>query len=290
MATTKDAPNLQLDWVEIVSPRVWMTTSYNSDYVGNARPAAMLDVAAPLSGWYDMGSVKSVTVPVTKEVFEHKQGAPKTARKIFEIDRSAQIVFNTVDVAPWVEAFMLGKTVYNTLDGTVGKRVASINAGDNARTHFGLASYCASTGWADYDLVVCASPTSASTEDSFNYAVVESTTTNKITLEGFGLPVTPVVGDRLDKVDAVDFIDQMGTDTVRSLILFWDTRTPDGVKELQHVLYYPKVRNFSGGDIDFKDQSEAYEMSVTMSAQAVNMTFADSTTGYDLYKKFILAY
>ena len=100
MTTTKDAPNLSLHFVEIVSPRVWISTSYNNVYIGDARPAEALNVDSPLTGWYDCGTIMAVAIPVAKEMFEYKQGIPKTSRKFWEIDRTAQITFNTANLTP----------------------------------------------------------------------------------------------------------------------------------------------------------------------------------------------
>ena len=71
MATTKDSPTLQLDFVEIARPRLWMSTTYKNTYVGNAAPAAALNVSAPLTGWYDCGSIQGVRIPVAKEMYEY---------------------------------------------------------------------------------------------------------------------------------------------------------------------------------------------------------------------------
>lgn len=288
MTTTKDAPDLNLRFVEIVSPRLWMSTSYKNTYIGNTRPAAALDIDAPLSGWYDCGTLMAARVPVTKDVFEFKQGIPKTMRKMWEVDRTAQVTFNTANLNPYVEAFILGQTLYNTVNNTASGKTASL-AG--ARGSCTLASYCASKGFAADQLVVCASPTNASSETSYNMAMIQSVSGKAMTLEDLGFPVKPLKADKIKRLSAVDFMDKMGVDTVRSAMLFWDTYIDSsGSKKLQHAIYFPKLRNFSGGDIDFKDSSEPYENSVTMTAQAISMTFADATTGYDFYKKWVLAY
>ena len=119
MTTTKDSPNLQLDFVEIVSPRLWMSTTYKNTYVGNAAPAAALDVTAPLSEWYDCGSIMAAKVPVSKTVRENMRGIPQTSRKQWEVVRTAQITFNTADLTPYVEALINGQTLYNTLSGSL---------------------------------------------------------------------------------------------------------------------------------------------------------------------------
>jgi len=288
MATTKDSPNLQLDFVEIVSPRLWISTSYKNTYVGNAAPVLALDVSNPLSNWYDCGSIQSARIPVTKEMRELKRGIPKTSRKFWETDRTAQITFNTSDLSPYVEALIMGQTLRNTLSNTASGTVASLMG--NPRQEAGLGTGT-TFGLAEYDVVVCASPTSASLETSFNLAVVESLTGSLLTLEGAGFPIATVDEDRVKKVTRTAFIDRMGTDTIRSAMLFWDDKLDSsGNIKIQHAIYFPKVRNFSGGDLDFKDASEEYETSITLSAQAVEMTFDDGTLGYDFYKKWMLSY
>ncbi len=52
MATTKDAPDLQLDFVEIVEPRLWISSSIQTSYK-TANPSAIFDIDNPGSGWFD---------------------------------------------------------------------------------------------------------------------------------------------------------------------------------------------------------------------------------------------
>lgn len=292
MATTKDAPNLQLDFVEIVAPRLWMSTTYKNTYVGNAAPALALNVTSPLTGWYDCGTISAARVPVTKEMRELKRGIPKTSRKFWEIDRTAQITFSTSDLSPYVEALVMGQTIRNTLIGNAC--VAGSLVGSAARTKVGLDATPSPTSLVQYDVVVCASPKVASLESSFNLAVIESNTgtfDSTLVLEGAGFPISIALEDKIKKVTRTAFIDRMGTDTIRSAMLFWDTKlSGTGAVKIQHVLYFPKVRNFTGGDMDFKDAAEEYETAITLAAQAVEMTFDDASTGYDFYKKWMLSY
>jgi len=285
MTTTKDSPNLQLDFVEIVNPRLWMSTTYKNTYVGNTAPAAALDVMAPLTGWYDCGTIKAAKMPMTKTRREFKRGTPQTSRKQWEVDRSAQINFNTADLNPYVEALIAGQTLRVTTTGSswqVGSLMSS------TKTQAVLAS---TPTLAEYDIVVCASPKLASLNVSFNLAVVESMVASLLTLEGSGFPVAMANADRIKKVTRTAFIDRMGTQTVRSAILFWDdVVTSAGTKKIQHCIYFPKLQNFTGMDMDFKDETEEYEVGVTLMAQAVYMTFDDGTAGYDFYKKWILSY
>lgn len=286
MTTTKDSPNLQLDFVEIVAPRLWMSTTYRNTYVGNTAPAAALNVTAPLSGWYDCGSIMAAKVPVSKTVREHMRGIPQTSRKQWEVSRTAQITFNTADLTPYVEALINGQTVYNTVSGSLWK--TSDNTLASGRTTVRLAS---TPTLAQYDVVVVASPTNASMVDSFNLGVVESLTGSVAVIEGAGVPVAFVQGDRVQKATRVAFIDRMGANTIRSAMLFWDDIVDSsGNVQTQHAMYFPRVQNFSGQDLDFKSETEEYESSLTLSAIATSMTFDDGTTGYDFYKKWVLAY
>jgi len=287
MTTTKDSPNLHLDFVEIVAPRLWISTVYKNTYVANAAPAAALDVTQPLAGWYDCGSIKAVKVPVAKTVREYMRGIPQTSRKQWETTRTAQVTFNTSDLTPYVEALINGQTVYNTLTG--GKT--------NVGSLFGLGHKSvllasSAAGLTQYDIVVCASPLGgAPLATNFNLAVVESLTASVLVLEGGGFPILTVAGDRVHRVSRVAFLDKMGTSTIRSAMLFWDDVVDSaGSVQVQHAMYFPKIQNFTGQDLDFKSETEEYESSITLAAQAVEMTFDDGTTGYDFYKKWILAY
>lgn len=285
MITTKDSPNLQLDFVEIVNPRLWMSTSYRNTYVGNVAPSAALNVLAPLTGWYDCGTVKSVKMPVAKTMRELKKGTPQTSRKFWETDRTAQITFSTSDLTPYVEALIAGQTLRLNVSATPFV-VASPMSLPRAN-----ALLSGNPNFSAYDVVVCASPTAASPETSFNIAVVESLTASLIALEGAGLPVAMAHPEKLYKVKRTAFIDRMGVQTIRSAILFWDDIVDgSGNIQAQHCLYFPKVRNFSGSDFDFKSETEEYETGITLVAQATFMTFDDGSTGYDFYKKWLLSY
>ena len=286
MTTTKDSPNLHLDFVEIVAPRLWMSATYNNAYVGNSAPAAALNVSAPLAGWYDCGSIKAAKVPVSKTVREYMRGIPQTSRKQWETARTAQITFNTSDLTPYVEALINGQTIYNTT-ATPHWHVASIFG----HGHTSAVVAGSPTGFVIHDIIVCASPTSASINTSLNMAVVESVSASIVTLEGGGFPVAMVGGDNIQRVYRIAFKDVMGTNLVRSAMLFWDDVVDSsGTVQVQHCLYFPKLQNFTGQDLDFKSETEEYESSLTLAAQSVNMTFDDGTTGYDFYKKWVLAY
>ncbi len=288
MTTTKDSPNLHLDFVEIVAPRLWMSTTYKNTYISNAAPALALNVLAPLSGWYDCGSIKAVKVPVAKTVRDYMRGIPQTSRKQWETTRTAQITFNTSDLTPYVEALINGQTLYNTLIGSA-YNVASLRESDaEARTITRLSSV---PTLAQYDLVVCGSITSQNASTNMNLAMVESMTGSILTLEGGGFPVAPAIEDHIQKVSRVMFKDVMGTNLIRSAMLFWDDVVDsDGAIQVQHCMYFPKLQNFTGQDLDFKSETEEYESSLTLAAQAVNMTYDDGSTGYDFFKKWILAY
>jgi len=285
MTTTKDSPNLHLDFVEIVAPRLWMSTTYKNTYVGNAAPAAALDVMAPLSGWYDCGTIKAAKLPVTKTMRELKRGIPQTSRKFWEVDRTAMLNFNTSDLTPYVEALIMGQTMRLTTIGS-SWQVGSLMA--QTKIQAVLAS---TPTLAQYDVVVCASPKLASLNVSFNIAVVESLVASLLTLEGSGFPVAMAAADRIKKVTRTAFLDRMGIQTVRSAMLFWDDIVDSsGNVQAQHCVYFPKIRNFTGGDFDFKSETEEYETGITLAAQSVYMTFDDGSTGYDFYKKWILSY
>ena len=291
MTTTKDAPNLQLSFVEIVSPRLWMSKTLQTTYK-TTTPAAAFDVGNPGAGWYDCGTIKAVRIPYSKEIHEKKAGLPRTSRKQWETDRSAQVTFNTDDLSPFVEALIMGQTVFNTLGGTAAaesSHVASLYTGDTyARSKCALAS---NPTLAEHDIVVCGSPTAASLETSLNMAVVESLAASVLTLKDNGFPIDMAVKDVVRKVDAIEHIDVMGSDTPRSAILFWDVALDSsGNTKIQNALFFPKLYNFSGGDFDFKDGAEPYDVGVTLSAQAVQMTFSSGDTGYALYKKWMLNY
>lgn len=285
MTTTKDAPNLQLDYVEIVSPRLWMSTTYKNTYVGNAAPAAALDVMAPLSDWYDLGTIKAAKLPITKTMRELKGGIPQTTRKFWEVDRTAQLSFNTSNLSPYVEALLTGQTLRSTLSGSAYHVASPMALSKSSAAMDGTPVF------SEFDVVACASPGVASLETSFNMAVVESLSASLLTLEGGGFPIAMNPGDTVKKVTRTQFIDKMGIQVVRSAMLFWDVvLDADSAIKVQNCIYIPKVRNFSGLDVDFKSETEEYEDGVTLAAQAVYMTNDDGTTGYSFLKKWSLSY
>ena len=291
MSTTKDAPSLHLDFVEIVAPRLWMSTSYKNTYVA-ATPTTKFDVDNPGTGWFDCGTIKSVRVPVAKEVFEHKQGIPKTTRKQWETDRTAQITFDTTDLTPYVEALIKGATLYNVLGSAAAsaEHVASLYTDGTRRRKYVKLTKTVNPGFSEYDIVVCGSDTNASNKDCYNIGVVESLSASLVTMADAGFPVDPVAGDLVQKVRAVEFLDSLGSDTDRSALLFWDTVVSGSTSKAQYAMYFPKVRNYSGGDMDMKDSAEPYSESITLSAEAMQLTFADGSTSYAFYKKWLLQF
>jgi len=291
MTTTKDAPNLQLDFVEIVAPRLWMTTTEVTTWVDSS-PTSTFSVDNPTASWYDLGTIKSARIPVTKDVFQKEEGIPRTTRKMWEIGRTAQLTFNTQDLSPYVEALMNGQTIFNTMattPGAEGSHVASLYTDGKRRRKYAL---LASTpgSMSQFDLVACASPANASIESRFNLAMVDSISASKLTLRDVGFPADPVAGDVIRKVDKVEFIDSLGSDVARSALLFWDGLVTNDTSRYQYAMYFPKVKNFSGAEIDFKDNAEPYDQSITLVAIATLMTFTDGSTGYNFYKKFMLQY
>jgi len=291
MATTKDSPDLHLDFVEIVEPRLFMSTSYQNTYI-NSTPTGVIDVSNPGSGWFDCGSISAVRIPLTKEAFELMKGVPKTSRKYWELSRTAQITFNTSDLTPYVEALIMGQTLFNTMGSLLAssEQVASLMDDGSRRRKYIKLTKPVDPAFQQYDIVACASNTSASLKDSYNIAVVESLVASVVTLEGAGFPVDTVIGDTIAKIRSIEFIDALGTDTIRSALLFWDTMVSASTPRIQHCLYLPKLRNFAGGDMDMKDAAEPYDTGITLTAAAVNMTYGDGTSGYNFYKKWVLQY
>lgn len=290
MALTKDAPNINLQFVEVTNVRVWMTNGLNTDYIDSS-PSGAFDVENPLSGWYDLGNVMAVRLPATKDIFDYSAGTPKTSRKQFEIGRTAQITFNLAELTPYAEAFITGQKIRNQLrTPDASSHVASLYT--NKRTKVKLASTPVS-GFDGGDMVVCGSPTVASLEDNLNITTISVSPIagNIVEFSDFGFPQEMVVGDVVQKVDAIELIDKLGVVIVRSMIVFYDIvapNYPDSV--IQYALYYPRVNSFAGGELDFKDGAQPYEMSSTMAAQATKMTYSDGDTGVGMYKKFILQY
>jgi len=291
MTTTKDAPDLSLSFVEIVEPRLFMSTSYKSTYI-DSTPSSVVDVLNPGAGWFDCGTIRAVRIPVSKEVFELKQGVPKTSRKQWETGRTAQITFNTHDLAPHVESLIMGQTLFNTMGSLAAsaEHVASLLTDGSRRRKYVKLAKTVDPDWNEYDIIACASNTSASLKDSYNIGVVDSITASFLTLKDSGFPVDPVIGDLIAKIRAIEFIDSLGSDITRSALLFWDAQVVSSSPVIQYVLYFPKLKNYSGGDFDLKDGAEPYDSAVTLSAQSALMTFGDGTTGYNFFKKWVLQF
>uniref|UniRef100_A0A6M3KHM9 Uncharacterized protein n=1 Tax=viral metagenome TaxID=1070528 RepID=A0A6M3KHM9_9ZZZZ len=289
MATTKDSPDLQLDYVEIVEPRLWMSSSYQNTYVAST-PTAKFDVSNPVANFFDCGTIAAVRLPMTKDVVDYMRGVPKTSRKQWEISRTAQITFNTANLAPHVKALISGETIFNTCGSAAAsaEHVASLYTDGSRRRKYLKLGKKVNPGFNQYDVVVVGSDTNASNKSSYNLGVVESHAASLVTLADAGLSADPVAGDLVRKVRSVEMIGALGTDIQRSAILFWDVITSGSSSMTQYAVYYPKLKNFSGGEIDMKDASEPYDMAITLSAQSVMMTFGDGSTGYNFFKKWLL--
>jgi len=294
MSTTKDSPDLQLDYVEIVEPRLFMSSTYQSTYVSST-PESKFDVHNPPANYFDCGTIAAVRIPMTKDIYDYQRGVPKTSRKQWEIGRTAQITFNTAQLAPHIMALISGEVVYNTLGSETAsaEHVGTLYA-DGARRRKYIKHRprkLALLGLQQYDIVVCGSDTNASNKSSFNLAVVESYdggVASRIVLADQGFSMDPVTGDLIQKVRAVESWAALGADVERSAILFWDIITSGSSSMTQAAIYFPKVKNYSGAELDLKDGSEPYDMSITLSAQAVSLTYGDGSTGYNFFKKFIL--
>jgi len=129
MAYTFDQPELYSDFIFVSSPRIFIRP-YNSTILYSGQK--ILDVASPLSGWFDVGLISNVSIPVTRNITKLALGLPKTTRKSFEASREAQVTLTFHEMHVQTVANLIGVTQKNVI--SMAPIVTQTNAGNAVST------------------------------------------------------------------------------------------------------------------------------------------------------------
>ena len=117
MSYSFEQAELRSDFIVVSSPRIFIR-DYDSTVLYSGQE--ILAVAAPLSGWTDVGLISNVQIPVTRNITKLQLGIPKTTRKSFEASREAQVTLTFHEMAVETIANAIGVTQHNVVSmGTV---------------------------------------------------------------------------------------------------------------------------------------------------------------------------
>lgn len=276
MAFTFEQPNISTAFVTVAAPRVFIA---NQGAVPDLVPATgdvpyVLPIATAVitDGWFDMGAIDTVTMPVTKDFVKYEAGATRTIRKQYERSRSAQITFNYKEMMPYIKAFCTGSTIYNTIDAA---HTATTISGTPANVNTLVVA--AATGLEVGDsIVIGAGPTT-----SYNICVI--TAINGTTLTVQGLMKIPTASDSVQKLARTEYNDPIGTITERTILMFFDYEVTAG-KVSQYLVWFPKVITSSAYAPDFKDTNDYMMSAVTFEAMSTTQTLDDATSKLVLYR------
>jgi hypothetical protein len=273
MAKSYEQPNISTDYISVASPRVFLA-NYGATPDLAADIPYVLDIAAAVvtDGWYDMGPIESVQMPVTKDFVKYEAGATRTTRKMFEKGRTAQVTFNYREMMPYIKAFCSGATVFNTVAGS-----ATTTTGSPTRTTVDVTS---AAGLSVGDTIGIAA-TSGGITTSYNMCVITAINSNTLTVTG--LMAAPGSSDAVQQVTRTEYKDPLGTITERSILMFFDYEVTSG-QDNQYLVWFPKVVTNAAYAPDFKDNNDYMAGAVTFEALTTTQTLDDSTSKTVLYR------
>ena len=279
MPFTFEQPNISTAFVTVAAPRVFIA---NQGAVPDFTLSSLdlpyiLPIAANVitDGWFDMGAIDSVTMPVTKDFVKYEAGATRTTRKQYERARSSQVTFNYREMMPYVKAFCTGSTIFNSMDTahtvtTISGTPANVNT----------LVVAAATGLEVGDSLAIATGT-GNLSSSYNICVI--TAINGTTLTVQGLMKVPASGDSVQKLARTEYNDPIGTITERTILMFFDYEVAAG-KVSQYLVWFPKVITSSAYAPDFKDTNDYMSAAVTFEAMSTTQTLDDATSKLVLYR------
>jgi hypothetical protein len=277
MPKTFEQPNISTGHVVVAAPRVFIA-NYGAvpDYTaGTGDVPYGLEIAAAVvtDGWYDMGAIDTVTMPVTKDFVRYEAGATRTIRKQYERSRSAQLTFNYREMMPYVKAFCTGTTIFNT----VATQAATQLTGSPTTTAISVTS---ATGLAVGDTIGIA-PTSGGIPTTYNLCVI--TAINGTALTVTGLQSAPTSSDFARKIVRTEYNDPIGTITERTALMFFDYEVTAG-KTSQYLVWFPRLITNSAYAPDFKDTNDYMMAPVSFEAMSTTQTLDDGTSKLVLYR------
>src|SRR3989304_6222830 len=234
MPFTFEQPNISTSFVTVAAPRVVIANQGAAPDLtlstGDVPYVLPIASAVITDGWFDMGAIDSVTMPVTKDFVKYEAGATRTIRKQYERSRSSQITFNYREMMPYVKAFCTGSTIYNTSD--TGHTETTISGSPANVNTFVVA---AATGLEVGDTLAIATNTGGLAA-SYNICVI--TAINGTTLTVQGLMKVPTANDKVQKLSRTEYNDPIGTITERTILMFFDYEVAAG-KVSQYLAWFP---------------------------------------------------
>jgi hypothetical protein len=112
MSFSFEQPELRSDYIIVSSPRIFIRDYAAANLYSGQE---LLAVAAPLSGWTDVGLISNVQIPVTRNITKLQLGIPKTTRKSFEASREAQVTLTFHEMAVETIANLIGVAQHNVI-------------------------------------------------------------------------------------------------------------------------------------------------------------------------------
>ena len=279
MPFTFEQPNISTAFVTVAAPRVFVANygAVPDLTISTGDVPYVLPIAAAVitDGWFDMGAISAVTMPVTKDFVKYEAGATKTMRKQYEKSRTAQLTFSYHEMMPYVKAFCTGSTIFNTVN--TGHTVTTISGTPANVNTLVLAS---ATGLAVGDTIGIAA-TSGAISTSYNLCVI--TVINGTTFTVQGLMKVPTAGDSVQKIARTEYNDPIGTITERTALMFFDYEVTAG-KVSQYAVWFPKLITASAYAPDFKDAGDYMTSAVTFDVMSTTQTLDDTTSKLVLYR------
>lgn len=276
MPFTFEQPNISTAFVTVAAPRVFIANqgAVPDVTLSTGDVPYVLPIAANVitDGWFDMGAIDTVTMPVTKDFVKYEAGATRTTRKQYERSRNAQITFNYKEMMPYVKAFCTGSSIYNTV-----ATAAAVQLSAATQTTLTTAS---TANFAVGDTIGVA-PTSGALTTTYNLCIVTSLTSTVLTVTG--LQSAPGATDWIRQIARTEYNDPIGTITERTILMFFDYEVTAG-KVSQYLVWFPKVITSSAYAPDFKDTNDYMSSAVTFEAMSTTQTLDDATSKLVLYR------
>lgn len=266
-----DQPTIDLTKIFITSPRIF-SAEYDSGSPLTYNGQNILAVSTPPTGWTDVGVIENVTITVEKNIVHAELGLPKSKRKSVEIRRETRVEGVLREFVTESLSLLMGLQSQNIMrltgEGTVQagatRTVVALGVGQGA-------NYVAGDR-------VCFATATAGLISSNYRSIVESVSTDTLTLVGTGFPVAPVAGCKLQKYYSVEMTDPVTTDSIkeRTILLFFDWI--ENTKQRQMALWFPRMSVGKSFNPDLKGSENFADASFMLDSLTTSQTLTDGTT------------